>query len=242
MLIHLHWTPDDSDQIIAKTRLPTPLHDADLYEIGVLEASVGTEFHNVPHERKIQFANPELLVTQTLPRKHFENLTEFHKSLRDMIKNATFENLIKIEKVGERTRWTLQPNVEIKPQPELKAMLGLSHVSEIKASDTPAQFFGVCDIYRNYRRIFLKSDFIIPTDLIHNTVLPILSSFPVDHTVDTCSVRFNSPIYHKINCKRLEEVTVSMINEVGREMMSSSGSAYCLIHIRPHHTDNFISN
>lgn len=235
MLFYLRWTPDDSERIITKTWLPTPIFHADQYEIAVLEAAVTTEFHNVPHQRKIEFVSEYLRTTQEIPKKHYENIGEFHKGLRDTIKKAQFDTQVKVEKVGELTRWTVQPGISLKLQPELKAMLGLAHVAKLtsKNANRAQTFSGPCDIYKNYRRIFLKSDIIIPTSYVNNTVLPLLTSFPVNHAVETSTATINSPIYHKINCKRLEEVAVAMLDEQGRQITSSAGSAYILLHVRP---------
>ncbi len=232
MYFHLYWNHNDSKNVVLGTKLPTPLQNATNYEIAVLETSISTAFNNMPSNKFIRFVtNDGTDVREELPGLRYEDANEINTDIKNLIKKHKLEKMISISKSGPQTTWTLQPGMQITMTDDLKNALGLQNTL-LKSFKQARKFYGICDPHDNFRRIFLKTDIITPSDHINNTQLPILASIPINFETDMCTERFGSPVYSKINNNRLENIQVMLIDEKGRQLTSASGSAYCLMHMR----------
>ncbi len=236
MYFHLVWDSESNDKnVILKTRLPTPLYNAGNYEMAIIEASISNKFNNVPENRSIRFIkdNEGLDSSQELTEQNYTDAASIVSVLKSLIKKSNFDKSVTLLKAGETIQWTLHPGVEIVMSQELKSILGLNNYVKMKAGQTEKKFKGLCDLQRNFHRIFLTSNDIIPSTYIQDTMLKIMSSFPVNYDVTNSTAFYYAPIYFKLNLNHLETVQILMLNEQMRQMTSSEGCAYCLVHIRP---------
>ncbi len=239
MYFHLTWDPADGfdDNVILKTKLPTPLYDASHYEMGIMEVSISNQFSNVPTNGTMRFIYEDELIDieEQLPVQNYKDAGDINATLKSLIKKNKFDKLISLTKSGETITWSIQPGVEVFISNDLKSLLGLTHYEKIKTGRVEKKFQGLCDLQRNFRRIFLQSNDIIPLAHIHDTTLKVMTSFPVNYESQMTTAYFNTPVYFKLNTNQLETVQIIMLNEQIKQMRSSKGSAYCLVHIRPHH-------
>ncbi len=246
MYCHLTWDSlRDGQEIVLTTKLPTPLQNANDYEIALLEVSMRNKFSNVPKENFLRFIHSEAgeVADELLEQQQYEDADSLGKALKLMIKNNKLDKLISLTRTGETLQWTLQPGMEIVMSPDMKALFGLSQYTRIRATATATReqkFHGVCNPYRDFRRIYLMSDIILPQGYIQGTLLPILGSFPIAATNgggnDIATAHFSAPPYYIINTAgQLETIRVMMMDEQLQKLKSilpEPGSAYCLAHIR----------
>ncbi len=243
MYCHLTWDSlRDGKEIVLKTKLPAPIQNANDYEIGLLEVSMRNSFSNVPQDNTLRFIHSEAgEVMDELPeQQQYGDAESLGKNIKNLIKTHKFDKLIGLTRAGETLQWALQPGVEIIMSPSMKALFGLSQYTRIRAaaSGREQKFQGLCNPYRDFRRVYLMSDIVQPNGFIHGTLLPIVGSFALDSGAggDVITAHLGNPVYHMINtASQLETIQVMMADEQLRKMTSSlpePGSAYCLAHIR----------
>ncbi len=230
MFCHLTWDPTQSNKILLQTQLPTPITNANDYEIAVLEVSLTTNFNNSPHQRWIKVSDSESTAEITLPLRSYEDISDLHDAIRSKIKSAGFDPDIKVEKSQDYSKWTLNSDISVEFSKELGAMLGFS--GSLKSESEKVIFRGKPDLYRNFRRVFIQCNITSPSHCIRGSNKAIISSFPIDTTVEMCTEKTNPPNYYRINVNRIEMLELSLLDELAREMTSNEGTAYCLVHIR----------
>ena len=237
--MYFHLESRNTENFELSVPLATPIVNAYNFEIGLMRVEMLKNFDNAPFDRYIQFIREgEKSPVFALPRTHYATAAEINEFIRKLVNQANLKNYIEVTTMkGTETKWVLQPGIEIRFSEELKNWLGLARKSlnsmgkaeKVTVMSTP-------DVKRGFRRVYVKCDFVKPTQNYRGSLDRILDSFPTskESEENSLSQEFSNPLYQPIHENIIENLKLQLCDEEGRLLTHNKEAiAWALVHIRP---------
>ncbi len=228
--------------VILQNKFPTPIVFKKPHKVGVVAVSLSSKIDNSPIERgfiisKTDGTDQEVLL---FTRKHWTNIKGIAAELRKLIKETIYNGVVNVI-VHEKTqlRWTLPNNIEFRFSNELGRYLGIKG-GKITGKDATT-IYSTPNLKSGFSRIYIQSKYIFPSQHFRDQYSRILDSFDYSYEHDIISRRFPFPIYHSLNQKRLEEITLYFTDEYGRLVTMDDAHTWVLIHIKPDEEEKILN-